>query len=200
MSLSCPEERRWRTALACLAACLLAGCTAADGSAAAPSPATAPDPRNATYRVTCDEIVPDGFPAELVDGAARVPADPSRPPYYDHYDVRFVAEARGDVDGDGGPDTVVLLQCSPQPSNGILEEVQVLDASGRLLGSLPSPRTLREATILAPLYDPAGLSVQDGDVVAGMRAYAPEDSRATGPSVPLTVRWHWDGRDFVRVA
>jgi hypothetical protein len=207
MSLSWTEPGRLPTTLGGvaavgLAACLLAGCARADGSGAAPNTAsgTAHDPRNATYSVTCDGIVPDGFPAELVNGAALVPADPSRSPYYDHYDVRFEGEATGDVDGDGQPDTVVLLQCSPQPSNGIVEEVQVFAASGERLGLLPSPLTLREATILAPLYDPDGLSVQDGDVVAEMKAYGPDDSHASGPSIPLSVRWHWNGSAFVRVA
>ncbi|SDC17098.1 hypothetical protein SAMN05660690_0792 [Geodermatophilus telluris] len=182
------------------AVCLLAGCAAASGgSGTAGPPSAAPDWRAATYRVTCDGIVPDGIPVTLTDGAAQVPADGSRPPFYDHYEVRWEADARGDVDGDGEPDTVVLLQCSPQPSNGIVEEVQVFTASGDRLGLLPSPRTLREGTPLPPLYDPAGLSVRDGDVVAAMRAYAPGDSHASGPSLPLTVRWHWDGQDFVRV-
>jgi hypothetical protein len=190
---------------ASLAGCLLAGCAATGGGEAAAgssaaSSAAAADWRAATYRVTCDGIVPDGIPATLTGGAAWVPADGSRPPYYDHYEVRFEAEARGDVDGDGEPDTVVLLQCSPQPSNGIVEEVQVFAASGERLGLLPSPVTLREATILPPLYDPAGLSVEDGDIVAAMTAYAPEDSHASGPSIPITVRWHWNGREFVRVA
>src|ERR671921_871827 len=81
---------------ASLAGCLLAGCaaTGGGGTTAGPSPA-ASDWRAATYRVTCDGIVPDGIPATLTDGAAWVPADGSRPPYYDHYEVRFEAEARG---------------------------------------------------------------------------------------------------------
>jgi hypothetical protein len=186
---------------ASLAACLLAGCApTGGGGAAAGSSSAASDSRDATYRVTCDGLVPDGIPVTLTGGAASVPADASRPPYYDHYEIRLEAEARGDVDGDGDPDTVVLLQCSPQPSNGIVEEVQVFAASGERLGLLPSPLTLREATILPPVYDPAGLSVQDGDIVAVMKAYAPEDSHASGPSIPITVRWHWDGREFVRVS
>jgi hypothetical protein len=150
--------------------------------------------------VTCDGIVPDGFATELVDGAARVPADAGHSPYYDHYDVRFEAEATGDVDGDCEPDTVVLLQCSPQPSNGIVEEVQVFRADGSLLGELPSPTTLREATVLAPLYEPAGLAVKDGDIVAPMRVYGPDDNHAEGPTQHMTVRWHWTGRSFVRVS
>ncbi|WP_369135720.1 hypothetical protein [Modestobacter sp. I12A-02662] len=184
-----------------LAGCLLGGCAAPGGGAATDeSSAAASGWRDASYRVTCDGIVPDGIPATLTGGAARVLADGSRPPYYDHYQIRLEAEARGDVDGDGEPDTIVLLQCSPQPSNGIVQEVHVFAASGERLGLLPSPLTLREATILSPLYDPAGLSVQDGDIVAAMRAYAPEDSRAGGPSIPITVRWHWNGREFVRVS
>src|SRR3954447_24801733 len=182
--------------LACL---LLAGCASAEQTGTAPeSTGAAVDWRNTTYTVTCDGIVPGGFQATLVDGSGRVPADAGRPPHYDHYDVRLEATASGQIDGDGVPDTVVLLQCSPQPSNGILEEAQVFSGAHGRLGVLPSATTLRESTILAPLYDPAGLSVQHGDIVAAMKAYGPEDSHATGPSQRITVRWHWDGHRFVR--
>ena len=192
-----------------LAACLLlSACTGTGaGEAAGPSPSTsapssnqALDVRNTTYRITCDGVVPGGFRATLVAGKARVLADVAETPYYDYFDVSFEASARGDVDDDGVPDTVVLLQCSPQPSNGILEEAQVISGKdGSLLAELPSPRTLRQGTILAPLYDPAGLSVENGDVVAVMRVYAPSDNHAGGPSLRTTVHWHWDGRSFVRL-
>jgi hypothetical protein len=183
--------------LACLL--LLPGCAAAQQTRGAPTPAeSAADWQDRTYLVTCDGIVPDGFPATLVDGRARVPADGSRPPHYDYYDVRVTATAAGDVDGDGAPDTVVLLDCSPQPSNGIVQEVQVFSSTGRLLGTLPSPRTMRENVMLPPEYDPGGLSVQDGEIVAAMTAYGPDDFHASGPSVPLTVRWRFNGHGFVR--
>ncbi|WP_448627715.1 hypothetical protein [Geodermatophilus sp. URMC 64] len=180
---------------AVLAVCLLlAGCGPTESAPSAPTPT---DWRNTTYTVTCDGVDPDGFRATLEDGVARVPADTKSG--YDHYDVAYESEAGGDVDGDGTPDTVVLLQCSPQPSNGVLQEVHVFAADGDELGVLPSPRALRKDTILAPLYDPDGLSVEDGDVVARMHAYGPNDSHASGPSVPLTVRWRWDGEKFVRL-
>ena len=181
--------------------CLLAGCASAEptGSTKVPAAATA-DWFNRSYTVTCDGIVPVGFRATVVDGGARVPADASRPPHYDHYDVRVTATADGDVDGDGAPDAVVLLDCSPQPSNGIVQEVQVFSSTGRPLGTLPSPRTLRENVHLPPVYDPAGLSVQDGEIVAAMMAYGPDDFHASGPSVPFTVRWRFDGQDFVRAS
>jgi len=184
--------------LACL---LLTGCATAGPSGTPQAPAqAATDWLNTTYTVTCDGIVPDGFRATVVDGAARVPADGSRPPHYDYYDVRVTATASGDVDGDGAPDTVVLLDCSPQPSNGIVQEVRVFSSTGRPLGALPSPRSLRVGDPLPPVYDPAGLSVQDGEIVAAMTAYGPDDFHASGPSVPVTMRWRYDGQGFVPVS
>jgi len=32
-----------------------------------------------------------------------------------------------------------------------------------------------------------------------MTAYGPEASHASGPSLPLTARWRFDGHDFVHV-
>jgi hypothetical protein len=184
--------------LACL---LLAGCASAQrtGTAQVRAGASA-DWLNTTYTVTCDGIVPEGIRATVVDGGARVAADGSRAPFYDHYDIRVTGTATGDVDGDGAPDAVVLLECSPQPSNGIVQEVQVFSSTGSLLGGLPSPRTLEGDAPLPPEYDPAGLSVQHGEIVAAMTAYGPDDFHASGPSVPLTVRWRLDGQRFVRVS
>jgi hypothetical protein len=198
-----PSARRVLPALGVLL--LLGACAPAQsGGAAARAPAASTsaqrDWRDATYRLTCDGIAPGGFAVTLRDGSARVPADGIKALYeYDHYDVQLVGQATGDLAGDGKPDTVVLLQCSPQPSNAFLQEAQVFRADGSLLGELPSTDTLPETTILAPLYLPTGLSIQHGDVVAQMLAYGPGDSHATGPHVPFTVTWHWNGAAFVRV-
>jgi hypothetical protein len=197
-------EPRARLAVAgVLAVLVLAGCAPRVAAPAASphhavSPATnAPDDwRNATYRVTCDGLLMGTLSARLVNGAATVPVDISESPYYDDVDLLLQATATGDVDGDGRPETVVLLQCSPQPSNAAVQEVHVFRADGSQLAVLPSPNSLPQATILAPLYVPSGLSVQNGDVVAVMKAYGPNDSHATGPSEPFTVRWHWTGRSF----
>ena len=187
-------------ALACL---LLVGCAPEQGdraaSAAQPVTSSAQPWREATYRVTCDGLVSGGLRAKLVNGAARVPVDVSQSPYYDYVDVLLEGTATGDVDGDGKPDRVVLLRCSPQPSNGFVEEVHVFRSDGSELGALPSPDTLPESTILAPLYVPTGLSVQKEEIVAGMKAYGPDDSHASGPSVPFTVRWRWNGTSFASV-
>ena len=113
--------RAARTVVA-LGCVLLVGCRsdAPTGTAQAPAGASI-DWRNTTFTVTCDGIVPGGFRANLVGGRARVPADGSVPPHYAYYDVQVTATASGDVDGDGAPDTVVLVDCSPQPSNGVVQ-------------------------------------------------------------------------------
>jgi hypothetical protein len=194
---------RFLPAVGLMVGVLLAACgTGENSETASRAQTTASGPhdwRNTTYRMTCDGIVPGGFDAKLVNGAARVPAEVSETPDYVEFDVHLDATASGDVDGDGKPDTVVLLQCMPQPSNAFVQEAQVFRADGSPLGELPSPRTLPETTILAPLYVPAGLSIDHEDVVAAMKAYGPNDSHATGPSVPFTVRWHWTGKTFARI-
>ena len=191
-------RNRTIVALACV---LLAGCAASPHGEAARGPTAASiDWLNRTYRLTCDGLAPAALRAPVVGGRARVPADGSSAPFYDRYDITVGATATGDVDGDGAPDAVVLLDCSPQPSNGTVQEVQLFSATGSLLGGLPSPRTLQGDAPLPPVYEPAGLSIQHGDIVAAMRAYGPTDSHASGPSVPLTVRWRFDRQGFVRVA
>lgn len=175
---------------------VLAGCGAEQDADSAPA-AAAVDWRSTTYELTCDGVVPEGFRARVQDGEATVPADGSRPPFYERYEVRVVSTATGDVDGEGGADTVVILECSPQPSNGILQEVLVHASSGQRLGSLPSPRTLQGAAPLPPVYEE--LAVDDGEIVARMSAYADTDSHASGPSRPFTVRWQLGPQGPVRV-
>src|SRR3954462_15073618 len=81
-----------------LAACvLLTGCgpqDEGDSAATAHARRTAPqDWRNASYTMTRDSVVPAGFEATLVNGTARVPADGSKAPDSDHFDVRLSATA-----------------------------------------------------------------------------------------------------------
>ena len=88
-----------------LACFLLTGCASGGRTGAGEVPAgAASDWLNATYTVTCDGIVANGFRVTVVDGGARVLADSSRPPHYGHYDVRDAMDdartlGRGVADG-----------------------------------------------------------------------------------------------------
>src|SRR3978361_755879 len=166
------SSREWRSlavvgALVCV---LLVGC-APERAASVPRSSSSPQTewRNASYRLTCDGLVSGEVRARLVNGAARLTRHAAQATHYDPLDIRLEGSATGDVDGDGKPDSVVLLQCSPQPSNGSVEEVHVFRADGSELGVLPSPGTLPEMTILAPLYVPSGLSIQHEEIVASMK-------------------------------
>src|SRR3954452_17485811 len=152
---------------------LLAGCVSGGTSGAATSTPGAGrttraehgsprDWRYGTYTMTCDGLDPGGFSVTLVKGAGRAAADVGDTPYYDHFDVRYEADASGDIDGDGKPDTVVLLRCSPQPSNGFVEEVQVFSPPPGRRAVLPGPSPHPGAAELAPLYGPARLAGDPG--------------------------------------
>jgi hypothetical protein len=154
------------------------------------------DWKNASYKITCDGIAPAGFKVRLQNGLATVSGQAAGSPDYDYFDVRYQASVTGDLDGDGSPETVVLLQCSPQPSNFTVQEVLVLHSDGTLLGKLPRGDALKAGAILPPQYVPNELSVRDGDLHAGMLAYGPRDSHASGPTRHQTFVWHWNGSIF----
>src|SRR3954454_24207409 len=98
-----------------LATCVvLGGCAQESRGEAAPE-SSAHEWRDATYTITCDGVVPRGFSTTLRNGAAVVPAEPPQP--FDSFVVHLETTATGDLDGDGRPDTVVLLECHPEPSN-----------------------------------------------------------------------------------
>ncbi len=169
-------------------------------AAAAKAVAKPVDPKSATYRLTCDGSVPGGFTARLSGGAATVTGQEAGTSDYDRLDVTYQVSATGDITGDGAPETVVLLSCSPQPSNFTTQEVEVLGSDGNVVGELPDGASLKEGAILPPQYVPDELAVADGNISAGMLAYGPNDSHASGPSVPAMFVWHWTGSVFTRVS
>ena len=116
---------------------------------------------------------------------------------YQHYDVQVEVVQHGDLTGNGKSDTAVLLYCTPQPSNFFLQDVQVFGPDNNLLAELPHVRTLTPAgSPLPPQYVPSEFSIRSGQLIAGMKFYAPTDSHAGGPSLHRTLTWKWNGSQF----
>jgi hypothetical protein len=159
------------------------------------------DWKNRTYRVTCDDAVPKAFDVKLTNGNSTLSGTKVGSNDFKSLEINYETKVTGDLTGDGAKETVIVLSCSPQPTNyGKLEEVQIFGADGKFLAELPSPRTLNKNGFpLGPKYVKPELRVSKGDLYAGMMFYGPDDSHATGPSVHQTVVWHWTGKSFARV-
>lgn len=166
----------------------------------APSPPSKPpvDWQNNAYQVTCDGLVSAGFAAGMRGGTATVSGSAIASSGYDSITVTYQEDITGDLTGDGKPETVVLLTCTPQPSNLSVYEAQVFGPADELLTELPSTSSLQQqGQVLPPEYDvQQSMTIRGGDLRTPMLFYAPEDTHASGPSVSRTARWHWNGDQF----
>jgi hypothetical protein len=158
------------------------------------------DWKNSKYRITCDNILESGFNVTLTNGVATVSGKPAAAAGYDHFEVKLAATASGEITRDAGLETLVLIRCSPQPSNFFVEEALALTSGQKLIGELPSPTSLKGQTILPPQYVPSKLKITGGTISADMMFYGPEDTHASGPSVRRNINWRWDeaSRSFIR--
>jgi pimeloyl-ACP methyl ester carboxylesterase len=149
---------------------------------------------NMNYTMTCGGLAPQPFTISMQNGKATAPVNSGG---YSRYEVGVEAVTRpGDLSSDGSPQTAVVLYCSPQPSNFFVEEVQVFKSDGTLLGELPPTNTLSPGSALPPQYDSSQFSISGGQLITGMKFYAPTDSHASGPSIHQVVKWTWDGHKF----
>jgi hypothetical protein len=151
---------------------------------------------NTSYISTCGGAAPHPFTVTVQNGKSTASGGPQDP--QQHYDMQIEAVQRGDLTGGGKSDTAVLIYCAPQPSNFYLEDVQVFGPDGNLLAELPHVGTLTPSgSPLPPQYVPSELSIRGGQLIAGMKFYAPTDSHAGGPSLHGTLTWKWNGHQFV---
>jgi pimeloyl-ACP methyl ester carboxylesterase len=147
---------------------------------------------NRTYQLSCDDISDKPIPVTLQNGQGT--AGPNSG--YDHWEVHIEARAAGSFDGLGSG-TAVMFYCTPQPSNFFRQEVQVFHEDGSYVGRLRHLDPLPGGLSLTPVYDHDAFSVNNGLLNTGIRYYAGNDSHASGPSIPATLHWRWDGRQFV---
>ncbi|MFF8291747.1 hypothetical protein ACF068_21295 [Streptomyces sp. NPDC016309] len=135
-------------------------------------------------------------------GVIRTAAAPAPAPAPDPASVAYpldcagapsvVAErATGDIDGDGRPETVVAAHCragSGTPPSGVYV----------LVGGAAGPRVV--ATLVAPAERRSveRLAVRDGVVTATVLGYSSPDVPSCCPDRRETVKWRWQGDEFVR--
>jgi len=176
-------------------------CTRSTGKVSNPQPTTtAPttqpkadnDWLNRTYQLSCDDISDKPIPVTLQNGQGT--AGPNNG--YDRWEVAIDARAAGSFDGLGSG-TAVMFSCSPQPSNFVLQEVQIFHEDGNYVGRLRPLNPLPSGLSLPPVYNHDAFSVHNGLLNTGVWYYAGSDSHASGPSIPATLHWRWDGRQFV---
>ncbi|WP_369380616.1 hypothetical protein [Streptomyces sp. cg36] len=108
--------------------------------------------------------------------------------------TRIVARAQGDLDGDGNPETVAVVQCdagSGTPPSGVyvLTRSAVRGAPPRLVATLADP---------AEKLGVSDLSVQEGAVTATLHGYSSSSVPRCCPDQVRHVKWRWQGGKFVR--
>ncbi|MFE0514470.1 hypothetical protein [Streptomyces sp. NPDC058964] len=102
-------------------------------------------------------------------------------------------KATGDLDGDGRPETVVVVHCNA-PMGTPPDAVYVLT---RAAGA-DRPRIV--ATLVAPKdrFTVTDFTVRAGAVTATLLGYSSSDVPSCCPDVKTPAKWQWKGGAFVR--
>ncbi|MFF2135847.1 hypothetical protein [Streptomyces sp. NPDC058193] len=127
--------------------------------------ATAPDPAGVTFPLDCG-------------AAGRTVAD----------------SAQGDLDGDGGPETVAVVRCaagSGTPPSGIYVVTRRSGVAPRVVATLVDPAQKLSVT---------GLTVRDGKISATLLGYSSADVPRCCPDELENAAWQWKGNAFIRTA
>lgn len=102
--------------------------------------------------------------------------------------------APGDLDGDGGPETVAVVRCaagSGTPPSGIYVVTQPSGAAPRVVATLVDPARKLSVT---------DFTVHDGRVSATLLGYSSADVPRCCPDELESVTWKWEGNAFIKSA
>lgn len=102
--------------------------------------------------------------------------------------------ASGDLDGDGGPETVAVVRCaagSGTPPSGIYVLTRASGAAPRVVATLLDPARKLSVTDFA---------VRDGRVSATLLGYSSADVPRCCPDELETATWQWKGNAFIKSA
>jgi hypothetical protein len=102
--------------------------------------------------------------------------------------------APGDLDGDGGPETVAVVHCtagSGTPPQGIYVLTQPSGVAPRVVATLVDPA--QELTV-------TDFTVRDGRVSATLLGYSSIDVPRCCPDERESATWQWKGNAFIKSA
>ncbi|MFI9024996.1 hypothetical protein [Streptomyces sp. NPDC053560] len=140
--------------------------SAATSAGGRPAPAaTAPDARSAHYPLDCGP-------------------NP----------VQVTEKVSGDLDGDGGPETVAVVRCKAEmgtPPSGVyvLAAPSVEGAAPRVVATLVDP---------ADKFSVQGLTLSGGAVSATLLGYSDTDVPRCCPDIHKGTKWRWQNGKFVQ--
>lgn len=102
--------------------------------------------------------------------------------------------AAGDLDGDGGPETVAVVRCaagSGTPPSGIYVLTQPSGAAPRVVATLVDPAQKLNVT---------EFGVRDGRISATLLGYSSADVPRCCPDEQESATWEWKGNAFIKSA
>jgi hypothetical protein len=104
-------------------------------------------------------------------------------------------KATGDLDGDGRPETVVVVRCDTAmgtPPDGVYVLTQAAGTTGpRVVATLVDPKDRLTVTDFA---------VRDAAVTATLLGYSSPDVPSCCPDVKSNAKWQWKDGAFIRSA
>lgn len=172
MEVNSEPTPRSRLLVALLAAMALAACVATGSAGSAGAIPAAPDPTNATYRIERDTVT-------LTNGRAEREAAPGSASKV--ITILGSERASADLDGDGRPDTVVILTHQPGGS-GTFSYVAVLLNGATGVSAAP-------AALLGDRIKVSALRFDGRAVVVDVLERAPGDPLSASPTVAKTKRF-----------
>jgi hypothetical protein len=102
-------------------------------------------------------------------------------------------KATGDLDGDGNPETVVVVHCDAAmgtPPDGVYVLTRAADSGKpRVVATLVNPKDRLTVTDFA---------VRDGAVLATLLGYSTSDVPSCCPDVKNSAKWQWKNGAFIR--
>lgn len=180
-----PARRAWGSWGALLL--IIGGCERAE----TPAPVTPPPPEPLTLEQLRNAEYPSQWPASgLAPLKNGIYTEPAAPGSVAEIMVRATSQhAFGDLDGDGAPDAVIVIESDPGGSGVFFDLAPVLNRGGQPLPL--APVTLGDRVQIRSV----GIA-EDGSVSVALRKHGPNDPLCC-PTLDVVLRYRLEGDQLV---